>query len=476
MNKLPSLTPITSQWMKQIKDDFYLLNDLLANYGSPINLINPSLMKDNYQSYQEVLESFGLKYQVFFARKANKCQAYVLKAQQEGMGIDTASLEEYIQCLELGLPANQLIITAAIKNENLLRRAVKEGSLIIIDNEDECAQIQHIAKEQNKKALVAFRLSGFQSANGEKLYSRFGFDVSDFIGFVDDSLLRYDSLEYRGLHFHLDGYSMDDRGAALESCLAVVDVLEAKGLKTEFIDIGGGLLTQYLENEQEWEVFWSQLTRALQGEIPPITFGNNGLGLRFEHDQVVGKRQTYPFWNTCAKGKFLQNILSYQTSNGERIGDAISKRGIELRLEPGRSLLDQTGMTVAKVAFRKKDSRGDWLIGLEMNMSQLMSGSADFLLDPWVVYREKQSETKSVGVYFTGAYCLERDVILKRKIELHQLPEVGDMVVFPNTAGYMMHFFESSAHLFPLASNLIYDESKGLQQDAFVEDDNLAHK
>ncbi|MDN3593490.1 hypothetical protein [Zunongwangia endophytica] len=117
---------------------------------------------------------------------------------------------------------------------------------------------------------------------------------------------------------------------------------------------------------------------------------------------------------------------------------------------------------MAKVVHRKKDAKGQWLIGLEMNMSQMMSSSADFMLDPYVMYAnldENKTEDKSVEVYFTGAYCLERDVLLKRKVTLPKLPEIDDIVVFVNTAGYMMHFFETQAHLFELAPNLVYTET-----------------
>jgi diaminopimelate decarboxylase len=33
--------------------------------------------------------------------------------------------------------------------------------------------------------------------------------------------------------------------------------------------------------------------------------------------------------------------------------------------------------------------------------------------------------------------------------------------VFPNTAGYLMHFVESRSHRFPLARNLVVDEARG---------------
>jgi len=76
-----------------------------------------------------------------------------------------------------------------------------------------------------------------------------------------------------------------------------------------------------------------------------------------------------------------------------------------------------------------------------------------------VMYADlNEDKADAVEVYFTGAYCLERDVLLKRKISLPKLPEINDVVVFVNTAGYMMHFFETQAHLFELATNLVYNE------------------
>jgi diaminopimelate decarboxylase len=235
--------------------------------------------------------------------------------------------------------------------------------------------------------------------------------------------------------------------------------LSQKGFKTEFIDIGGGILMNYLKYETEWDNFSLQLRRAINNKIDPITFENQGLGLQVFGGALQGELKTYPFWNYLSKGDFLRKILAYKTSSGETLAEQTKSLGIEVRMEPGRSMLDQVGLTAAKVAFRKKDSRGDWLVGLEMNMTQMLSGSADFMLDPFVIYQNEEGEEQSAEVYFTGAYCLERDVLLKRKIALRKLPEVGDIVIFVNTAGYMMHFFESSAHLFPLAENLIWNRS-----------------
>jgi diaminopimelate decarboxylase len=93
-----------------------------------------------------------------------------------------------------------------------------------------------------------------------------------------------------------------------------------------------------------------------------------------------------------------------------------------------------------------------------MNRTQMFSSSADYLLDPIFFPKTKKNE-KTCEVYFVGSYCLEQELILKRKIVLPQTPEIGDLVCFVNTAGYMMHFYESEAHLFDLAKNLVVEKT-----------------
>ena len=461
-DKLPSLTPIKADWIKKLIKTPSVLKSLIDQYESPINIHNSSVFIQNYEQFHRCLENYGLEHQIFFARKANKCKKLVEKACQANISVDTASYRELKQCIDLRCDPSKLILTAAIKSKKLINLAIDKEVLIILDNEDECILVEEIASAKNKKAKIGFRVSGFEY-KGEKLYSRFGFDIDDVFSFLINSVgenKKYQSLDYHGIHFHLNGYSTLQRAAAISSCITLSDQLKNEGFHTRFIDIGGGFLMNYLEQKEEWETFHQLLLEAQRNEIKPITFQNNGLGYQLINEEIEGKLQSYPYFNECSKTNFLKNILDVKPNGRQKtIAQELQTRSIKLQMEPGRSLLDQVGITIARVAFRKLDQNNDWLIGLEMNMTQMHSSSADFLLDPEVIYLNDTPETKEVEVYFTGAYCLERDLLLKRKIRLEKLPQVGDLVVFFNTAGYMMHFFESEAHLFELATNLFVNNS-----------------
>lgn len=472
------LTPKTSDWMHELFNEQSVVKGLVERYGSPINVHHLPSFNNNCEMYKQVFESYGLKYRIFYARKANKSRGLVKQAFASGIGVDTASFKELEQSLALGGNSENLVLTAAIKTEPQIELAIKNGVPIILDNEDECVLTQAIAKRIGQKANVGFRISGF-TVNQEKLYSRFGFDVDEVVNFIASNVgenKSFDMLDVTGLHFHLDGYSTYQRSVSLVASIQIFSKLKEKGYAMSFIDIGGGILMNYLEDEKEWNTFNEQLKKSVLEDSNDITFSNNGLGFRLEDGQLRGKLNTYPFFSAINKESFIREVLDFvDDQSGLSVASLLVKNGVELRIEPGRSLLDQVGMTIAKVIHRKKDAKGQWLVGLEMNMSQMMSSSADFLLDPFILYNSKVEKNENVDVFFTGAYCLERDVLLKRKITLPRLPAIGEYVAFVNTAGYMMHFFETEAHLFELSSNLMFTGSnEKLSFFQFIDDAKIS--
>lgn len=66
-----------------------------------------------------------------------------------------------------------------------------------------------------------------------------------------------------------------------------------------------------------------------------------------------------------------------------------------------------------------------------------------------------QPRTGAVQGWLTGAYCTEAELLTRRRLRFPNGVAGGDLVVFPNTAGYLMHFVESRSHRFPLARNLV---------------------
>lgn len=459
--KFPVLTPIVHTWMEDLISRKNLINKNLNTYGSPLNIHCLHPFEQNIQFFKKECDTRFVKHKIFFARKANKCLAYAIQSANLGEGVDTASYNELIQCLDNGIHSEQLILTAAIKNKELLRLAVRKNVSIVLDNEDELDLLLDVVSQENKSANYQIRLGGFQVGD-RKLYTRFGFDIEEAKSFICRIHKAHSNLNYEGLHFHLNGYSIEERALALEQCIALVDELAKSNITTHSIDIGGGFLMNYLQSKEEWNYFHFRLKEAAMGRSEPLTFQNDLLGMQLIEGTLHGQPLVYPYYNESAGPDFLATLLDFISPRYKvPLYKELNKRNLTLHMEPGRSLLNQCGVTIAKVAFRKRDSENNLLIGLEMNRTQLRSSSADFLVDPLHIPQNEKRPLDDNGVYgyLVGAYCLEQELILKRKIKFENHPQVGDLLVFFNTAGYMMHFYESQAHQFDLAVNMLYNQS-----------------
>ena len=205
--------------------------------------------------------------------------------------------------------------------------------------------------------------------------------------------------------------------------------------------------------------------RGAAGSGAPLTFDGHGLGLLAHEGALIGRANVYPFHQATTRGPWLEQVLLADVG-GQTAAEAITARGLQLRCEPGRALLDGCGMTVARVEFRKQRHDGTWLIGVAMNRTQCRSTSDDFLVDPLLLRPGGDSDgTGPIEGYLVGAYCIERELLTWRRLRFPRGVQVGDLVVFPNTAGYLMHILESASHQIPLARNVV----AGLDGDAVLD-------
>ncbi len=463
---MPPLTARLEPWMTA-PDTISQLQHLVQEQGSPLNLIHTEPFLRNINALYQVAETHQVDFDVYFARKANKCLAFIEAAHFLGCGIDTASENELHQVLEHQVPSDKIICTSAVKSEALLQSCIVSGTTLAIDNPDELSLTALLSARLDRRAEIALRISGFQHA-GHTLPSRFGFDREKILPLLRDlqqsAPTTLQTLNLTGIHFHLDGYSQAQRISAIRQLLPLIDQLRVMKFPIRFIDIGGGFPMSYLESETEWNEFWMTHRRALLDRQEPLTWKNHGLGLQRVDDRLIGKPHCYPFYQSLVQADWFNGILSARCENGT-VASALRERELQLRCEPGRSTLDGCGITAARVESRKQQPNGDWLIGLSMNRTQCRTSSDDFLVDPLLITSPDESPLPrtppGTSGFLTGAYCTESELLCLRKLQFPRGVGIGDLIIFPNTAGYFMHFLESRSHQFPLAKNLVYQPQTG---------------
>lgn len=456
----PLLTPKLAPWMQRFMEDPSLALGLVAEFGSPLHIVVTEEFNRNVRDLLEPLKRRGLSGGLYFARKANKLPWFVQSARECGIGVDTASLTELHETLALGMPPHLVITTAIGKGRQLVELAVANGCLVIIDNEDELKLVAAVSEAIGRKARVGLRFSGFVVGD-RKVFSRFGFSV-DCQKAAIDSALASDWLQLETLHAHLDRYDVTERARAARKLIDIASAVRARGGAITSIDLGGGILMRYLESAEKWNDFQEALVEQIKGERPYFTYQNDGLGYFRADHAVGGKADLYPAWNPISKERFIAAILD-QTEGDVPLWRDIKDAGLTLFFEPGRALLDNAGITMAAVTFRKRDVVGNLLIGADMNRTNLRPFRAEFCSDPALLY-EGERENLNEGAFIVGNLCSESDLIFRRRLRLAVHPEPGDIFVFANSAGYLSHHMEIGTH------------GSGLPKNIWMDRDNLTVK
>ena len=444
----PPLTGRTEPWMEDLLADPGTCAALLAEHGSPLNLLDFGPLRANIDELTQAGAALGVDVEVFVARKANKALSLIPAAVDAGAGLDVASYAELHQCLERGVDPDRIIVTAAVKDKALLTLAIASGVILSLDNVDEVADVRAIAAAQGRRARVALRLA---VSHPQVPATRFGLTARAWAEQLDGL---GELLSIEGLHFHLNGYDRDHRVLALGEACSFVDRLREAGHPVGFIDMGGGIPMSYLEDEASWRTFWKALAADPDGEM---TWRGDRLGLI---DPALDRPSNalYPYWQEETRGNWLTALLTTPVDGGTP-AELLTSRSLQLRCEPGRSVLDGCGMTLAEVVFRKTTSDGVPLVGLQMNRTQMRSTSTDVLIDPrWLRPASAGVPSDPCEAFLVGAYCIEEELILRRRLSFPEGVARGDIAAFVNTGGYLMHILESPSHQLPLAENLVHQD------------------
>ena len=429
----PPLTARLEPWLTGLLADPDACDRLLVEHGSPVNVLDPTPALRNAAELVDAGRAAGVDVRVFFARKANKALAFVDALAAAGHGVDVASERELRQVLDAGVPGERVILSAAVKPDALLRLAVEAGVTVSVDSVAELDRLAALAGTDGVR--VAPRLAPDPATLPP---TRFGERLATWRAALRTTRPR---VEYAGVHVHLHGYAAADRRTALGEALELVDALVGAGHAPAFVDLGGGVPMSYLDDGEQWAAFQSAREAMVRGDSDPFTWKAHPLA------------NTYPYHQAPVRGGWLSEVLGGELPDGGTAADGLSRRGLRLHLEPGRSLLDGCGATLARVAFTKQRSDGVDLVGLEMNRTQCRSTSDDFLVDPLLVRRGEPG--RPVEAFLVGAYCIEDELILLRRMRFPRGVRAGDVMALPNTAGYLMHILESASHQIPLARNVV---------------------
>jgi diaminopimelate decarboxylase len=346
------------------------LAEIAAEFGTPALVFDEQGLRDTAREYRAAFAARHHDTDVHFASKALPCAPVLRVLAEEGLGCDVASAGELAIALAGGFDAEHVLLHGNAKSDQDIGDAVRAGvGLVVIDNADDVDRLERIGAEQRVLIRINPAVPGLTHAaiDTGSATSKFGFPLDQAPALLD-RVAAIPGLELLGLHVHIGSQLLD-----LDGFARAADALAGLGAFPVY-DLGGGLGISYRTDERAPSIaeYAEATVRALHEHLDPAA---------------------------------------------------------RLIVEPGRSMVGRSGVTLYSVVTVKRGARTHVAVngGMGDNLEPMMYGTR---FAPAIVDRERTPETCDL----VGHHCESGDV-LAAGVEL-AAPAVDDLVVMPATGAY----------------------------------------
>ena len=365
--------------------------ELAEKYSTPLYVIDEKTLRSICQDYKKAFAKYP-KTNMMYASKALCTSAIATILADEGFGFDTVSGGEIYTVYKAGTDMSKVLFNGNNKSYDELTLALEVGvGRISIDNFFELALLNEIAQSKGIIANALLRITpGIECHTHEyiqtgHLDSKFGFDLTQIDEAIELVQNEYRNIEIHGLHAHIGSQIFETSIFPDEIEIMgkeISRINEKFGLKLHEINIGGGLGVKY--------------TNA---DVPPSTYEIAEL--------IINKLQ-----------------------------EVSEKYNIEpptLFIEPGRSIISTSGVTLYSVGSSKQVPQGTKYVAIDGGMADNPRPSmyqAEYSAE--IANKKETDEIETVTI--AGRFCESGDILIKN-IELPKLEE-GDILCVYNTGAY----------------------------------------
>lgn len=413
------------------------LDQLCAQYGSPLHVVNGARLHDNARRFLQAAASPGPSTEVFYSYKTNPVPGVLSTLHAAGIGAEVISHYELWLALELGVAPNKIVYNGPAKSEASIRQAVGLGiELLNINHREEIEVVARIARELGRKPRVGVRatLGGWAA--------QFGTPVAGGQALrVFEAALDADCLDVVGLHIHRGGmiHSAGEVTSFADELLGFADELKQRlGLRLEIIDVGGSLGSRSVRSLSQRELRLNRtFFRELEAPDPATSL----------------------------------DIESYVRLLRERVGEHYQRSGEpapRLFLEPGRSLTSDAQMLLTKVlSIKAEDERTFVILDAGINLAESCRSEYHQVLS---IHRPGKSELQTYTL--VGPICTPGDT-LRWALRLPELT-VGDTLAIMDSGAYFVPFATSFSFPQP-AIVMVHERQVTLLRRAETFDDLVSY-
>jgi len=266
------------------------LEALCEKYGTPLQIYDEKLLRDNVRSLLNTFSKDFLGFQQFFAVKALPNPAILKLLVDEGCGLDCSSVSE-LHIAKQFVPPEKVMYTSNYTSKKDLTYAFDMGVII---NLDDISLVDSLVEVRGKcPDLISFRLNPGLGRTDSSTKSnvlggpnaKFGVAPSQIVQAYEKAINA--GAKRFGIHMMTgscvlnDDYWMETVSVLLKT---VGELNEKLGIEFEFVNIGGGLGIPYTPEQKPVDVsglvtklrakFDSDMPKKLQN--PPVLMMENG--------------------------------------------------------------------------------------------------------------------------------------------------------------------------------------------------------
>lgn len=370
------------------QDTFNRMKELADTKDTPFVVIDLNTISQHYDTLNEYFPYAS----VYYAVKANPAPEILTLLRDKGSNFDVASIYELDKLLNLEVTAERCSYGNTIKKSKDIRYFYEKGVRMYATDSE--ADLRNIARAApGSRIYVRILTEGSHTADWP-LSRKFGCHTDMAIDLL--ILARELGLVPYGVSFHV-GSQQRDIGV-WDSAIAKVKVIferlrDEDGIELKMINLGGGFPANYITRANTLPTYAEEITRFIQED-----FGDN-----------------FP----------------------------------EIILEPGRSLISNSGILVSEIVLISRKSHTAlhrWIFNDVGKFSGLIETLDEAIKFP--IYSEKTGEAEEV--ILAGPTCDSADIMYEQyKYELPLNLATGDRLYWFSTGAYTTSYSSVEFNGFP---------------------------
>ena len=471
---------------------------LARRFGLPLHLYDGRKIAGNLHAFQSVFKDTDINGRVFYAVKSCGFPEIIRIAAKAGAGADVASEYELATALEAGVPPVKLVIHGNAKSDAYLEQSVALGALIAANHHTELDRIEAAAGKQRKTVRVLLRLSGLElgpvTAKGiftAGVWCKFGEPVAEVPALLK-GLGKWPHIDLVGFHVHIGSQitEVEPYQVVLGRMAELAgQYQEITGRPVTILNLGGGFPVSYVDR-RTWDNLLKDIkTHSIESHPHPDPLPSRERGqfrgkrLSFKK-QVVWEGMTGSFksdpdtgkidWRRWSGEKFYARLPKEQMLS-RLLAGKIPFQGKEvpikkalnqignprLLVEPGRAIVGDAGITVARVVDIYPVAGGHPLVTLDLGIVNHGTGLVEPDLYSWTLANDiERKDRRPFRAFVAGRLCFSGDLLSCYLVSFPRKPIRGDIAVIEKTGAYAPTFFASRANGFPLPVNVLISKGK----------------